>query len=56
MEDHEIVSEEYLRHAREVLDEGGTDHLQRLAKAVCVLLAGVVDRLLEEYEPTEEQR
>lgn len=55
MEDHEIVSEDCLHEAKEVLGGLGGDHTERLAKALCVLLGGIIDKLLEEYEPREEQ-
>lgn len=54
--DEEVVSEECLRAARRELRSTGSDHVQRLAKTLCILLEGVVDKLLEEYEPTEEDR
>ncbi len=46
----EIVSEECLNAAKTELGSVGSDHVQRLAKTLCILLEGIVDTLLAEYE------
>lgn len=46
----EIVSEECLNAAKRELGSVGSDHVQRLAKTLCILLEGIVDTLLAEYE------
>ncbi len=46
----EIVSEDCLLAAREELRSGGADHVQRLAKVLCILLEGIIETLLEEFE------
>ena len=50
MVNEEVVSEECLNAAKQELGSVGSDHVQRLAKTLCILLEGIVDTLLEEYE------
>lgn len=50
MVNEEIVSEECLLAAREELRSVGANHVERLAKVLCILLEGVVETLLGEYE------
>lgn len=51
----EVVSEECLRKAKVILEaDAHTSRLETLSYAVCVLLEGIVDKLLEEYEPEDE--
>lgn len=50
----EIVSEEVLRQAKLILkSDAHTSRVETLALAVCILLEGVVDTLLAEYEPED---
>ena len=49
-ENEEVVSKETLEEAKRELSSVGSDHVQRLAKTLCILLAGVIDKLLEEYD------
>ena len=50
MVNEEVVSEECLNAAKQELRSVGSDHVQRLAKTVCILLEGVIETLLGEYE------
>jgi hypothetical protein len=50
MMNEEIVSEECLNAAKKELGSVGANHVERLAKVLCILLEGIVDTLLEEYE------
>lgn len=49
-ESEEVVSRETLEDAKGELSSVGGDHVERLAKTLCILLEGVIDKLLEEYE------
>lgn len=52
----EVVSEECLNSAKRELGSVGSDHVQRLAKTLCILLEGIVDTLLEEYDDGPESK
>lgn len=56
MED-EIVSEGVLIQAEEELEKRESSHVERLAKVLCILLGGVIDTLLKEYnnEPESDE-
>jgi hypothetical protein len=48
MDDEVILTTEVLLEAKEELQSVGSDHVQRLAKTVCILLDGFLDKLIEE--------
>jgi hypothetical protein len=48
MDEDVIITTEVLKEAKEELNSVGSDHVQRLANTLCILLDGFLDKLIEE--------
>jgi hypothetical protein len=55
--DEALISEKHLRAAAKILEaDAHTSRVETLATALCILLSGVIEKLLDEYEPEVRQR
>lgn len=46
----EVMPKEALEAAQSELNSIGGNHVDKLAKVLCILLSGMIERALEEYE------